>query len=121
MQYIAEDLESIIKRLEEVLQEPKTPINRDSAIKRFELCFDLSWKAIKAFAKTQGIECNSPRRCFETAFQLKLIDKPEPWLDILGDRNLTAHLYNEAQADEIYDKLEKHKNNFKKLAEKLKE
>lgn len=29
----------------------------DSAIKRFEICFDLAWKSIKYSAKKQGTEC----------------------------------------------------------------
>lgn len=115
MNYILEDLEKAIKRLEEVLKEEKTPITRDSAIKRFELCFDLAWKAIKNFAKEQGVECYSPRSCFETGFQLKLIDEHEPWIDMLADRNLTVHLYDEAQADEIYEKLNLHKKALKEL------
>jgi len=117
--YILEDLKKAITRLEEVLEQPKTAINRDSAIKRFELCFDLTWKTLKEFAKKQGLECYSPRSCFETGFQLKLINEPEPWLDMLADRNLTVHLYNENQADQVYDKLEKHKNAIKDLVNKL--
>ena len=44
-----EQLNQAIKRLEEVLAVPKTTIVRDSAIKRFELTLDLSWKTIKKF------------------------------------------------------------------------
>jgi len=37
---ILKDFQKAIERLEEVLILEKTEINRDSAIKRFELCFD---------------------------------------------------------------------------------
>ena len=65
---ILEDFERAVKRLEEVLELKKTPVVRDSAIKRFELCFDLAWKSIKNYSKFQGIEYYSPRECFKAAF-----------------------------------------------------
>ena len=37
---ILKDFQKAIERLEEVLILEKTEINRDSAIERFELCFD---------------------------------------------------------------------------------
>ena len=37
---ILKDFQKAIERLEEVLILEETEINRDSAIKRFELCFD---------------------------------------------------------------------------------
>lgn len=117
---ILEDFEKSIKRLEEVLNMEKTDITRDSAIKRFELCFDLSWKVIKNYAKKEGIECNSPRSCFKTAFQLNLIDYDERWIKMIDDRNLTVHIYKQQYADEIYSRLKEYLELFKKLLTKLK-
>ena len=42
--YLLEDFKKTIPRLEEAMSLEKTQIVRDSAIKRFELCFDLAWK-----------------------------------------------------------------------------
>lgn len=112
---ILEDFEKSIKRLDEVLSLEKTDVNRDSAIKRFELCFDLAWKSIKIYAKNQGLECYSPRSCFKTGFQLNLIDYDERWLKMINDRNLTAHLYNEETADKVYSQLSDYIELFKKL------
>ncbi|MEW6102753.1 MAG: HI0074 family nucleotidyltransferase substrate-binding subunit [bacterium] len=116
---IYKDFEKAIKRLKEVLKLEKTEITRDSAIKRFELCFDLSWKSIKVFAKDQRVECYSPRECFKIAFQLSLIDYDEAWLRMIDDRNLTAHLYKEEYADDVYSRLPKYLKMFKKLRENL--
>jgi nucleotidyltransferase substrate binding protein (TIGR01987 family) len=71
---VLEDFRKAVKRLEKVLKFKKTEITRDSAIKRFELCFDLAWKSIKNFAKENGVECYSPRECLKAAFQLRLIE-----------------------------------------------
>lgn len=112
---VLKDFKKITKRLEEVLHLKKTDVIRDSAIKRFELCFDLAWKTIKWYAKNQGVECYSPRSCIKTAFQLKLINYDEKWLKMIDDRNLTAHLYKEEYADQVYSRLSDYLELFKKL------
>ena len=69
-----EDLKKLIAKLEEVLNLEKSEVIRDSAIKRFELSFDLAWKCIQSYARREGVECHSPRACLKTAFQLNLND-----------------------------------------------
>ena len=113
------DLHKALANLAEVLALPQNPINRDAAVKRFELCFDLSWKAIKNYAKKEAVECYSPRECFREAFQLKLIDESDKWLAMVDDRNLSAHLYSEAMADQVYGSLKSYLALFKKLSQEL--
>ncbi len=116
---IIKDFQKAIKKLEEVLKLEKTEIIRDSAIKRFEFCFDLAWKSIKSFTKDQGIECYAPKECLKAAFQLRLIEHDEKWLQLLKDRNLIVHLYKEEQAEEIYQKLPEYLEMFNGLFKKL--
>ncbi|MFW6132133.1 MAG: HI0074 family nucleotidyltransferase substrate-binding subunit [Candidatus Aminicenantaceae bacterium] len=115
------DLNTIIGKLEEALKMEKSEIIRDSAIKRFELCFDLAWKSIKSYANREGLECLSPRSCLKTAFQLKLIPYDENWLKMLNDRNLTVHIYKEKYAEHVYSRLPQYVDMFKQLAKKLSE
>lgn len=115
------DFENIIKRLKEVLNSDKTEISRDSAIKRFELCFDLAWKTIKEYTKTKGVECYSPVDCFKSAFQLKLIEHNEKWLEMVKDRNFSAHVYKKERAEELYSRLPDYLKMFKKLSSKFNE
>lgn len=117
---VLEDFKKSIDRLEEVLDLEKTDVIRDSAIKRFEMCFDLFWKAIKIYAKQKGIECNSPRDCIKTAFQLHIIKYEEKWIKVIKDRNLTVHIYKEQYADQVYSRLDKHLELFKNLYSQLK-
>jgi len=105
--------------LEESLSLEKTDIVRDSAIKRFELCFDLAWKSIKFYAKKEGIECYSPRECIKTGFQLRLIDYDENWLMMIDDRNLTAHVYREEYAEQVYGRLFVYLELFKRLLSRI--
>lgn len=74
----------------------------DGLIQRFEFCFELSWKLIKAFLDYEGVEVNSPRSAIRKAFQTELIADAEAWLDMLEKRNLSSHTYDEETAKEIY-------------------
>jgi nucleotidyltransferase substrate binding protein (TIGR01987 family) len=94
-----------IERLTEVLKQPKTVITRDSAIKRFELTFELAWKSAKTYLGGKGVVCQSPRDCLMEAFRLGLIPDNELWLRIIEDRNLSVHTYNEKLADDLYGRL----------------
>lgn len=115
------DFKKAIDNLKEVLNLPETnDITRDSAIKRFELCFDLSWKLIKWQAQQQGAEeCYSPRACFKTAWQIKLIDYDEQWLEMIKDRNLTSHLYKKEMAERVHSHLKNYLELFEKLTAAL--
>lgn len=119
---LIKDFIKALKRLEEVLNEEKTDIVRDSAIKRFEIVFDLSWKTIKAFLeKYHNITCASPRNCFKEAFRLGLIEYNDYWLTLIDNRNYTAHSYNEILADKIYNNLPQSLDFFQKIIKSLTE
>lgn len=114
-----QDFQNAVTRLKEVLVIPKSSITRDSAIKRFELCFDLAWKSIKNIAQKEGVECYSPRACLKTGFQLHLIEDEEGWLKIVDERNTSTHLYHEKTADEIFARLPSYVDLFEKLAAQI--
>lgn len=61
------------------------------------------------------------KECFKLAFQLKLIEYDEKWLEMIGDRNLTAHVYREEIAESVYKKLPLYCKMFKNLLKNLKE
>ena len=109
-----------LKRLSEVLDQEKNEYIRDSAIKRFELVFELSRKMIKAFLETQAMSCQSPKKCFQEAFRQGLIGYEQEWLNMCDSRNEAAHLYNQEIAEDIYFQLPNFFKVFKQLAESLK-
>ena len=74
----------------------------DGVIQRFEFCFELSWKLMKAYLSFEGIESNSPRSSIRESFKIELITEAEEWLDMLEKRNLSSHTYDEGTAREIY-------------------
>ncbi len=112
---IKENFSRSIKKLEKVLEKEKTEENRDSAIKKFEICFDLAWKSIKIYAKKQGIECYSPNHCFHEGYNMGLISYSEKWIKLIEDRNMAVHFYSEGWADGLYKRLPEYLDIFREL------
>lgn len=111
-----------IALLTEVLEKPSADRtrDRDSAIKRFEMAFDLSWKVTQAYLKEQkGVICNSPKDCFRALYHNGSIDYDNYWLAMTDLRNETIHTYNEKLAEEIFQQLPQVVTRLKNLAEKL--
>jgi nucleotidyltransferase substrate binding protein (TIGR01987 family) len=99
------DVGNAIARLQEAVAQTETPILRDAVIQRFEFTFELTWKALQLYLPHRGLECGSPRATLKKAFADGLIRTPEEadaWLQMLDDRNLTSHAYDEALARRIY-------------------
>ena len=74
----------------------------DATIQRFEFCFELAWKLMKAVLEYEGIEANSPRSCIREGWKQGLISDAEAWLEMMEKRNLSSHTYDENVAREIY-------------------
>ena len=107
--------------MSESLALEKSDLVRDSAILRFEIGMDLSWKLLKAFMEERlGVICFSPKGCFREAFRQNLIPYDEAWLDYVDMRNQTAHTYNEAFANELYSRLPQVLRSLEALLDSLK-
>ena len=118
---LIENFEKARARLDEVLELEKNSINRDSALLRFEFSFELAWKCIQRVASMEGIECYSPRECIKKGFLLGLIEEDPAWFEMIRDRNLIVHTYEEKTAEEIYRKLPHYLEIMRNLLVKLKE
>lgn len=105
MKEIIISFEKALQRLEEILEKEDTEINRDAAIQRFEFTIELAWKSAQKFLREEEIICRSPKECLKEAFKFGLIKDDSHWFDMLKDRNLTTHTYDETTAREIYDRL----------------
>jgi len=117
-QAIENDLLEATRRFEEALAMPFSEVIRDSAIKRFELCFDLAWKSAKEKLRGENIECFSPKSCFSEALRAKMlpVELEQDTNRLLEDRNLSVHTYDSDTADEIYKRLPAYVKVFKSLA-----
>ncbi len=103
----AQVLESVA-RLTEAATETESELIRDATIQRFEFTFELVWKSLKLYLQHLGHECNSPRSTFKKAFTERLIPTLEEancWLQMLDNRNITTHAYDQALARKIYKEI----------------
>lgn len=99
------DVRASSRRLAEAVAETESDLIRDATIQRFEFTFEVTWKTVKLYLERQGYECGGPRSTLKKAFAEHLIATPEEadlWLQMLEDRNLTTHAYDESLARQIY-------------------
>lgn len=98
------------RRLQEALaayQQDSSDIIRDGVIQRFEFCTKLAWKATREYLLDQGYtEINSPKSVMRRAYTDGIISNDEAWLSLINDRNLTSHIYDDATAAQIFNKIQ---------------
>lgn len=99
------DVRESAARLAEAVAQPESGLIRDATIQRFEFTFEVVWKTLKLYLERQGDECGGPRPTLKKAFAENLIPTPaeaDVWFQMLEDRSLTSHAYDEAIAHRIY-------------------
>ncbi len=102
-----------LDRLEELplgAPDPETVV-RDAGIKRFELAFEATWKAVQAWLReAEGIAAASPKSVIRESARLGLLDADEARaaLRMVDDRNLAVHTYDEKLAAELWSRLGRH-------------
>ena len=96
-------------RLNEALNEydaaPESSVLRDGVIQRFEFTFELGWKSLKEYMEDQGAagEFQFPKGVLKAAYAAELISDGDVWLDMLASRNITSHIYDDAQAAQVLE------------------
>ena len=79
-------------------------IYRTGIIGQFNLTFELAWKALQALMKEHGIsesETGSPREILKLGYKFRFISDADVWLLMLKKRNLSVHIYDEEDIDEL--------------------
>lgn len=82
-------------------------IEQISLIKCFELTFELAWKTMKDFLTYKGVakQMIGSRDAIRCALQEDLIVNGQDWINMIDDRNLAAHAYDESKAKAISKKI----------------
>ena len=95
-----------LENLDEALAGPAdVKAYRDSTILSFTSIYELAWNSMKLGLAEVGIDGRNPKAAFQHAYQQGWIDNERFWLDMLEDRNLVVHTYNEGLALEIYGRI----------------
>ena len=86
--------------LEQALQiQSPDIVQKAGIIQFFEMSFELAWNLVKDYLEEQGfVDVKSPRGALRKAFEMNILEDGHDWMDLLQDRNLTAHTYDEQKA-----------------------
>ena len=91
-------------------------------IKAFEFTFELSWKTLKDYLESVGLEEKFPREIIKTSFENDLIKDGKTWIEMLDKRNELPHTYDENSARSSVAKIkEKYLPALEQVFIKLKE
>ena len=93
----------ILKNADFVLAD-SNDIYRTGVIGQFNLTFELAWKALQAVLRVHGAEgadTGSPREILQLGYKFGFIDDASVWLLMLKRRNLSVHIYNAEEVDEM--------------------
>ena len=83
-------------------QRTLSDLERQGLIQAFEFTHELSWKTLKDFLASRGIEeLYGSRDTTREAFAQGLITDGEAWMEMIRHRNLSTHTYDEATVQEI--------------------
>jgi len=110
------DFEKAFNNLKSAVEKAVDDLDIDGTIKRFELCYELSWKIIKLYLEDLGIICKSPRDCFKQAKINNLIEDEVTWIEMIETRNQLVHEYSSDFSREIFEKI---KSNYVRILEEL--
>lgn len=79
-------------------------IYRIGVVVQFNLTFELAWKALQAVLKQHGVEeaeTGSPREILQLGYKVGFVNDQAAWLLMLKKRNVSVHIYNEDEVDEL--------------------
>jgi nucleotidyltransferase substrate binding protein (TIGR01987 family) len=78
-------------------------LEKEGMIQRFEYTFELSWKTLKDYLESRGVQVQFPRDIIKEAFSAGIIHDGDIWMDMLDNRNLMSHTYQEEIFREVID------------------
>lgn len=85
-------------------QRPLSNLEEQGLIKAYEFSYELAWNVLRDYLIWSGFSgLIGSRDTVREAFAAELILDGERWMQMVRDRNLTVHTYNEATAHQIRD------------------
>lgn len=103
--YATEQLRQALSRLRQGAEAAKEELEKDGVIQRFEFTVELFWKTLKILLQEQGVTVRTPREILQEAFRIEWLGEEKLFLDMMGDRNRTSHIYKREMAEEIYQRI----------------
>jgi nucleotidyltransferase substrate binding protein (TIGR01987 family) len=105
-----------------VLKKPNS-VERDATIQRFEFSFEACWKAAKQYLfDVEGVDVASPKGVIRSLRENNILTEEEAikGIQMVNDRNLTVHTYNEEVALKIHSSLNVYYELLDSIVEQMK-
>jgi nucleotidyltransferase substrate binding protein (TIGR01987 family) len=119
IKYKISKLKKALDSLTKILAMEETDIVRDATIQRFEYTSELFWKVFKVMLEAQAKEVATPKQALIGAYQSGWINDEKLWLEIMKDRNISSHVYDEEQINEIYKRIKTYLPEMQRIFEVL--
>ncbi|HVZ95425.1 MAG TPA: nucleotidyltransferase substrate binding protein [Chitinophagaceae bacterium] len=104
-----ENFSKALLQLDTALRQKKfSLLEQDGVIKRFEFTVELAWKTLQDILNERGYNITGPKPVIKQAFKDNIIKDGQDWIDMLEDRNKSAHLYDESKASDIFRNIQLH-------------
>ncbi|WP_319227442.1 nucleotidyltransferase substrate binding protein [Draconibacterium orientale] len=99
-------LDTLSQGIEQHFEKELSDLEKQGVIQGFEFTHELSWKVMQDFLKYQG-ETNlyGSKDATRLAFNRGLITNGEGWMNMITDRNLSSHTYQEEIAEQIFNRI----------------
>lgn len=83
-------------------------LEKEGMIQRFEYTFELAWKTLKDYLVYSGVPLDpeTPRNIIRQAFAAGILEDGHLWLEMLDQRNLMSHTYNEENFSTVISSIE---------------
>ncbi len=97
----------------------------DSAIKKFEYSLEMFWKFLKSYLQEVLLidvkQIYSPRSVFKASVQAAILlpEELKTCINMVEDRNRTAHAYQEVMAEKVFKNIPTHFEFMRSVLERL--
>lgn len=103
-------LEKVINHLSSANSQQEIPAEFwiPTMITYFKLSFELSWKVMKKHMQDRFIDSattGSPRDIIKLAYKEHYIDNEQLWLDMLEDKNIMEHRYDDEISADMLERV----------------
>jgi nucleotidyltransferase substrate binding protein (TIGR01987 family) len=118
---------SALELLQEVLKNDNLIANepivaRAAIIQFFEIASEACWKMLKTYLwEEEEIDVASPKKVFRECRNIQILDEEQTILALkmIGDRNMTAHVYGEEVIEDIYKRIPQYAVLMQEIAQAL--
>ena len=107
-QIILPHLNWSLARLKEAIEKEDTDYYRGAALQRFSLTYEVTLKAIRAFAEQEGKIFSSDESCFRWIEEKQWLKKKSDWITVIQNYNKVKNIPEEKLRNNTYKQLHAH-------------